>query len=531
MKKKNKASSIKSIAINHNGKVINVTELEATSWLKGLAPNLALQQAKDLHNKYPRAEKIQEFYYHLLLGHGLHNDVIQAASSILAKQPRNKTALFWKAHIFRLSGRENEAKDLLEKIIKHSPADIRVLNTLGSLYKDLGNFNQANDILTRVNRIDPTYGKAYWNRSDITSDIDNEIKNIEKTLASNSIASSDLHFLHFSAYRLYEKKGQHKQAFEHLMKGNAHKRKLLNYTVDNDLKMDISIANFFNADYFKDKNNSASNHYAPIFIVGFPRSGTTLIEQVLASHSQVSGGDELPAMAEATIYTQHQQQLAGHFPDWLSAISSTGLNTLAETYWNKTAAIRGDKQTHTDKNLLNYKSIGLIAKVFPNAKIIALKREPLDVCFGCYRQLFATDNMPFCYDFKDLAKSYSSYLKLMDHWQDVLPGFIKTINYENFISDTNNQIDELLAFCELKKEQPCYEFYKTQRTVKTLSSAQVRQPIFNNGVQRWKKYEQNLSGLIDALSTENIDVIITPTLDKKGRIMRPLTNLLPNIKN
>lgn len=493
------------VKLSAQGKSQLVTEEAALAWLSSLAPQMTLPQSEQVSDENPKAAKIRAFYFQLLYDADLIDTLEEKLEVILDKRPRDHLALFWKAQVCIKHANELEAISLLKQLLKQQPTNTQSLNLLACLYKDLGDFDEAEAIFKKITLIDSGYAKAYWNRSDITSDKIQELSQLEDAINHNRVDKAERFYLHFSAYRLYENTGDYEKAFLNLEKANQYKRSQLNYDLEQELALNRRIEAFFNEDYLQSTDH-AKNVYSPIFIVGFPRSGTSLIEQILASHSQVRGGGELPSLIEATSLIQQRGRFSGNYPDWLSKLSSADLDSLAQTYWSKTANTRDGRSIHTDKNLLNYKAIGLIAKAFPNAKVIALQRSALDTCFGCYRQLFSKQSMPFCYDFEELANCYSSYLHMIAHWQKLLPNFVHTINYEDFVAESGSQTDALLKFCGLKTEKTCYEFYKTDRVVKTLSSTQVRQPIFQAGIDRWKPYEKHLGPLIDALKSASIDI-------------------------
>jgi hypothetical protein len=230
--------------------------------------------------------------------------------------------------------------------------------------------------------------------------------------------------------------------------------------------------------------------------MGMPRSGTTLVEQIIASHSQVAGGDEYTALSNAIMRAQRHSQYSGSLEQWLRTLDSRDWARIGGYYEDNMRFVRGDKKVYTDKNLFNHRAIGIIKASLPNAKIIVVDRHAMDVGFGCFRQLFGGDGAKFSYRFDELAAMLASYNALMRYWQSVTDGLLMTVKYEELVTKPKATIENILDFCGLRVEQQCFDFHTTQRTIKTLSSAQVRQPIFQSGLGRWKQYEQQLQPLI-----------------------------------
>jgi hypothetical protein len=240
----------------------------------------------------------------------------------------------------------------------------------------------------------------------------------------------------------------------------------------------------------------------PIFILGLPRAGSTLVEQILASHSMIDGTLELPnilTMAQSLrgddIYGEK-----GNYPKSMSSLSKEKRITMGEAFINDTQMHRQDAPMFTDKMPNNFRHIGLIHLIMPNAKIIDARRYSLDCCFSMFKQLFA-QGQEFTYGLEEAACYYNSYVKLMNHWDNVLPGKILRVNNEDVIDDLEGQVKRLLDFLEIPFEQSCVSFHETDRSVRTASSEQVRQPINKKGQGRWKPYAKHLKPLINALDS------------------------------
>ena len=251
---------------------------------------------------------------------------------------------------------------------------------------------------------------------------------------------------------------------------------------------------FFNLDLLNHFEDSGYHTNEPIFIVGLPRSGSTLVEQILASHSSVEGTMELPNIMNIARKLGNSSKENTAYPEILNSLNRTDLINLGKTFIEATKFIRTDRPIFIDKMPNNFSHIGLIKLILPKAKIIDARRNPMDTCFSCYKQLFAR-GQAFTYDQTEIARYYLNYIRLMDHWDEVLPGHVFRVQHEQLLEDQEKVTRDLLNFCELDFEHATLEFYKNSRAVKTASSEQVREPINTKGLHQWKKYETYLGDL------------------------------------
>jgi hypothetical protein len=252
---------------------------------------------------------------------------------------------------------------------------------------------------------------------------------------------------------------------------------------------------------FLDKNTGYGNDDgSPIFVVGLPRSGSTLIEQILASHSMVDGTHELHDLMNVAkgIRQRVKVKKNARYPETLLDLSPGDWQEIGADYIESTRKYRSGAPYFIDKNPNNFTYIGLIRLALPNAKIINAKRHPLDSCFGSFKQLFASGQQ-FSYDLVEVGEYYLQYDRLVSHFHEILPGFILDVQYEQMVADLDNQVRCLLNFCDLPFEEACLRFHETERAVKTASSEQVRRPIYSSSVNLWRNYEQHLEELIDVL--------------------------------
>ena len=251
-----------------------------------------------------------------------------------------------------------------------------------------------------------------------------------------------------------------------------------------------------NEDLFQMKSDWGSESSAPIFILGLPRVGSTLIEQILSSHSMVEPTHELPNIISTALRLNERksQDIDSRYPDILLSLSAPQLKLIGDKYISDSEVFRSDKPYFIDKMPNNFRHIGLIKLILPNAKIINIRRSSMSACFSCYKQLFA-EGQEFTYDLKDLAGYYNNYVELMNHWNKVLPNQILSINYEDVVNSFEDSVNKILEYCQIPFEQSCLEFYKSKRSVKTPSAEQVRQPIYKSGMDYWKNYESHLEEL------------------------------------
>jgi len=419
----------------------------------------------------------------------------------LKGQPRHSISLEYMAFSLRQQGREAEALPYLVQAVAVETTNSRLVNVLGTLYKELGEFAKAKDCFDKALALKPLSGKTWWNRSDLSQTPQQDTTDLEKQLRRLPSNSRQKHYFHFALYRAYDALGEFEQAFEHLQKGNAAKADLLDYNLAGELAQDDQLVAFFEANYQKLKTSLEStslSDFSPLFIVGMPRSGTSLVEQILAAHSQVRGCGELSALPQATSEILNIFAKGAAFPECLATIPAHGLAQIGHRYQQLTANFLEGKATTTDKFLLNYKAVPLISLVLPKARIIHLQRNGMDVCFGCYRQLF-DQGLGFTYDLRDMAKTYGQQKTMAKRWKSLINEGYYWLDYEQLVADPVQEIKQLLAFCGLNDEESCYQFHQSTQTVKTISSTQVRQPIFNSGLGRWKPYAQWLQPLMDSL--------------------------------
>jgi hypothetical protein len=307
-------------------------------------------------------------------------------------------------------------------------------------------------------------------------------------------------YLDFALGKAFEDMSDYDKAFSYYERGNSFKRSQSRF-ISEDLTAEFKAqAEVFSQGFVQKHTDSGFDAPDPIFIVGLPRSGSTLLEQILASHSKIDGTMELPNILSLAQKLSRGDKMSGtsHYPSMLKTIDAKSLRSFGEAYINDTRVHRGQAPFFIDKMPNNFRHIGLINLILPNAKIIDARRHPMGCCFSAFKQLFH-EGQEFSYGLKEVGTYYKDYVDLMDHWDEVLPGKVLRVQYEEVVADLETQVRRILDYCGLDFEESCVSFYQTDRAVRTPSSEQVRQPIYKSGVEQWKNFEGNLDPLKQAL--------------------------------
>ena len=341
-------------------------------------------------------------------------------------------------------------------------------------------------------RLDPSYGTAWWGLSDLKTYrfSPDEIAGMRDQLARDDVPDSLRCHIEFALAKALEDEGQWAESFAHYERGNALRRAYIAYDADathNNVKL---IENFFTPVFFEARKNLGCPAPDPIFIVGMPRAGSTLVEQILSSHSMVEGTMELPDLGNM-VGELIQTHLRGKsFPHFLADFDGDALRRIGEDYLERTRCQRKlGRPFFTDKSGNNFLYLGLIHLILPNARIIDARRHPMACGFSCYKQVFATGSLPYAYDQIETARYYCDYVEATAHFDRVLPGRLYRVIHEQLLSDPEAEIRRILAYCDLPFEERCLRFHETDRSVRTSSSQQVRQPIRKKSVDPWQRYE------------------------------------------
>jgi tetratricopeptide (TPR) repeat protein len=396
--------------------------------------------------------------------------------------------------------RQEDALSAYEHALELRPTEVGLRMSIGHVQKTLGRRQESEASYHAALKMDPGRAEAYWSLADLKNYTfsEAEIGAMQRLLVSDKRDRPNEAQLNFALGRAFEQRREYSRAFDHYARGNALRQLEQPFDVESFERRSLRIRRYFDRAFFDSHAGSGTPNYAPIFIVGLPRSGSTLVEQILASHSRVEGTMELPNIIN--IVGQFDDIAPGRdgYPETVSAVPREQLRLLGERYIEETAVLRGSGERFTDKLPNNFSHVGLIQAILPNATIIDARRHPMDACFSTFKQHFA-EGQTFSYSLQDLGRYYRSYLSLMEHWDAVLPGKVLQVRYEELVADPETHIRRLLAHCALEFEPACLNFHQTRRAVRTASSEQVRQPIYTSGVGYWRHFEAELAPLALAL--------------------------------
>lgn len=422
---------------------------------------------------------------------------------LLAAEPHNPSHHNLKAAILARIGEYQESIEIYAQVLRGYPQQSRVWMSYGHALKTAGREAECIDAYRKCIELQPSLGEAYWSLANLKTFrfTAEELAAMRRQLGEPGLSDTDrLHF-HFSMGKALEDLGDYSGSFEHYATGTRLRRLQITYDADeNSCHVSRSRA-LFSPGFFTQRAGFGSSAPDPIFIVGLPRAGSTLLEQILSSHSAVEGTMELPdilMMAKALGGKPSKAQRTA-YPEALSTLSAQQCRELGEQYLQQTRIQRKtDAPFFIDKMPNNFAHIGLIHLALPNAKIIDARRHPLGCCFSGFKQHFA-HGQSFTYSLNEVGRYYRDYVELMAHFDAVLPGRVHRVHYEAMIEDTAGEVRRLLDYCGLPFEENCLLFYQNDRAVRTASSQQVRQPIFRAGVDQWRHYEPWLDELKNAL--------------------------------
>ena len=426
--------------------------------------------------------------------------------NILCDQhPDNLSYQAQKASEVMQNGGHEEAIKILDNILKKNPYNFSTFTSKGHAQKTLGQTDQAIKSYQSAYQIKSDHGEAYFSLSNLKtySFSSDELDAMRNHAQRVDLSLRDKAYFHFALAQGCESIGEFDEAFLHLEKGTKIKNDQSKYSIermDAELQAQIDICN---EDFFDNLGAGGHQTNDPIFILGLPRAGSTLIEQILASHSMIDGTLELPNILSTAQGLRGDDIYGklGNYPKSMESLTAEKRESLGKIFIDDTKMHREHAPMFTDKMPNNFRHIGLIHLIMPNAKIIDARRYPLDCCFSMFKQLFA-QGQEFTYGLAEAGSYYNSYVKLMDHWDRVLPNKILRVNNEDVIDDLDGQVRRILDYLELPFEEQCISFHETDRSVRTASSEQVRQPINKKGMGRWKPYAKHLKPLLDNLDNE-----------------------------
>lgn len=400
-------------------------------------------------------------------------------------------------------GRLNEALAWLEKALTVDKRYVPSLLRLGHVLKTVGHQDEAVDAYQRCATVRPSCGEAYWSLANLKTFRFDEQQIAQMRIQLDQVsgvtgkADSAIAFS-FALGKAAEDQEDYATAFNHYVAGNALKKSRVSYDPGESERMIDRIKNVFTKRFFESVEGMGCQNDSPILIVGLPRSGSTLLEQILASHSQVESTAELHNLPRIAAETGFGRSDGTPYPECMRKLSSRHLRELGEAYIWQTQKYRTHARYFTDKLPNNFAAIGFLHAVLPNAKVIDARRHPVASCLGAFRQLFASGQL-FSYHLRDLAHHYSQYESLMDHWAEVLPGKVLTVRYEDVVDNLAGQAKRMAQHCKLDWEETMLLFHETERAIYSASSQQVRKPIYGDSVNHWRNYEVHLGELIDYL--------------------------------
>jgi tetratricopeptide (TPR) repeat protein len=399
-------------------------------------------------------------------------------------------------------GEHEKAIELYRELLNDAPRAADLHLSIAHSLKTLGRQQASIDAYRAAAAARPQFGDAYWSLANLKTYrfTDDEIARMQTDESAPAVALPDRYHLCFALGKAFEDRQDYEQSYCYYERGNALKRSESRYRPEILETNTAKQRQVCTAEFFAQRRGFGAKHPDPIFIVGLPRSGSTLLEQILASHSRVEGTQELADIPRTVLDLQGREPDLDHprYPDVLTELNPEDYVRLGEKYLADTRVYRTDKPFFIDKMPNNFRHIGLIHLMLPNAKIIDARREPMACCFSNLKQLFA-NGQEFTYSVDDISRYYRTYLDLMGHWDEVLPGRVLRIWHEDVVDDLEGNVRRILDFCGLAFEPKCVDFHKTERSVRTASSEQVRQPIFREGLDQWRHYEHRLSPLMDAL--------------------------------
>ena len=428
------------------------------------------------------------------------DDVIDSAKKLVKLKPRSPDGQIWLAAANAAAGNHIDAVKFYDKALDIAPNHVGAMCGKGNAYRTIGNQDGAIAAYRSSIKANPLHAEAYWSLANLKTFCfeDQEVDDMLALLGDEHISSEGQVQLNNALGLEFDGRKEYDRAFEFIDCGNRLRREQEFYDrVENEERTDLSIE-AFTPQFFDDNADPGDPDSAPIFIVGLPRSGSTLLEQILSSHSKVDGTHELFDFGQTIRADPKLSAPPTRYPTSVANIDADGFKRLGSEYIERTRRHRGDRPFFTDKNPNNFVHVGLLHLILPNAKIINARRHPLDSCFGSYKQLFAR-GQPFTYDLIELGEYYLQYQRLMDHWHEVLPGKVLDVQYEEVVADLGGQVRRILDYCGLDWEESCLRFHETSRSVKSASSEQVRQPIYTSAVNTWRHYEAHLGPLIETL--------------------------------
>jgi tetratricopeptide (TPR) repeat protein len=442
--------------------------------------------------------------------HGLNrfDEALDSFARSLALQPDLVEAWLGRGDTFGDMRKLDEARESYEKALSIDDKNSAAQLALGSHFLEVGRIDDARQLFRKSIEHEPG-GGAYWNLCSTKKFKagDPDIAAMEALATQQGLLKRNRMFLDFALGKAYADIGEHRRSFEHLLAANAIERETVKYSEAEPAALYQNVQRVFTPALLAAKSGFGDPSRRPIFIVGMPRSGSTLLEQILSSHPAVEGVGEVTAYPEAAnnvIGRALDSRITdARYPDIVADLDGKTLMSIGQDYLGRIAALATtDAERLTDKLLSKYLYIGLIHLTLPNAVILHTVRNPLDTCISCFSIRFKDRKLRFTYDLGELGRTYRRYQAVMRHWHSVLPGKVLDVQYEDVVADTEGQARRIIAHCGLPWDDRCLAFHKNDRAVRTASVSQVRQPIYKSSVSRWKPYEEFLGPLLKELEID-----------------------------
>ena len=421
-------------------------------------------------------------------------DAIRELDALIGDDPHNPGHANLKAAALGRIGEFEEAIALYEQVLAVAPRQPRVWLSYGHMLKTLGRTDDGVAAYRRAISVAPTFGEAWWSLANlkVVAFSDRDVAAMQSSLALHGLEDNDRLHLEFALGKAMEDRGDYATAFAHFSQANTIRRRTLPYDAAATTAFVDRVRAVFTPAFIAARRGSGDPAPDPIFVVGMPRAGSTLIEQILSSHSAVEGTTELPDIPALT-------KRIADYPGGLADVDPSRFQAMGAAYLDRARVQRKTSRPFfIDKLPNNWAHVGFIKLILPNAKIIDARRHPLGCCFSNFKQHFAR-GQGFTYDLDDIGRYYADYVRLGAHFDAVLPNSVHRVIYERMVEDTETEIRALLQFCGLPFEATCLRFFETERAIRTPSSEQVRRPIFREGAETWRNFEPFLGPLRDAL--------------------------------
>ncbi|MDH3490942.1 MAG: sulfotransferase [Gammaproteobacteria bacterium] len=430
------------------------------------------------------------------------DDALTEVDKLLLAEPNNPNYRLLRGSYLVRKGDHAPALLLYEEFLQKYPQQSGAHMNYGHTLKTVGRLEESIAAYRTAIRLRPQTGEAYWSLANLKTFrfSDEDIADMQAQVDEENGDPDDQGHLLFALGKAMEDRKHFDESFQYYARGNAIRSKHHRHNAKTNVFDTVRQIKTLDGAFFEQRKGWGCTAPDPIFIVGLPRAGSTLLEQILASHSRVEGTSELPDIIAISrrLGKKSRKNPASDYPEILETLSADRARELGEGYLESTRVRRHGPPFFIDKMPNNFQHVGLIHMILPNAKIIDARRHPMAGGFSCFKQLFA-HGQTFTYNLTDFGYYYRDYVRLMDHWDDVLPGRVHRVQYEDMVADTENQIRRLLEYCELEFEEQCLRFYETERAIRTPSSEQVRQPVYKEGIEQWRNFEPWLGPLKEAL--------------------------------